>query len=330
MTDRKKDHIDLAFRSQIEKVMIDDRFYYEPILSTHPEKELEPFSFLGKRMRTPIWVSSMTGGTKLAAKININLAKACAEFGMGMGLGSCRSLLEGNDNLDDFDVRKYIGPDFPLYTNLGICQLEELIVKNELQKVSDLQGKLKADGLIVHVNPMQEWLQPEGDRIRRAPLESIKDLLKYADFPVIVKEVGQGLGPESLKQLLYLPLQAIEFASFGGTNFAKIEMLRNPNSEIELFDPLSKIGHPAEQMLNWTNEIVDSNKHLKCKELIISGGIKNFMDGYYLMSKSKLPAIYGQASVLLKYAKESYEALQKYIQTQIEGLKVSKAYLKVK
>ena len=330
MTDRKKDHIDLAFRSQIEKVMIDDRFYYEPLLNTHPDKDLESFHFLGKQLRTPIWVSSMTGGTKLAAKININLAKACAEFGMGMGLGSCRSLLNNDDHLVDFDVRKYIGPDLPLYTNLGICQLEELILKKELQKVSDLQGKLKADGLIIHVNPMQEWLQPEGDKINRAPIESIKDLLKYADFPVIVKEVGQGFGPESLKQLLHLPLQAVEFAAFGGTNFAKIEMLRNPNSEIELFNPLSKIGHSAEQMLNWTNEIVDNNKHLKCKELIISGGIQNFMDGYYLMSKSKLPAIYGQASVLLKYAKESYEDLQKYLQSQIEGLKVSKAFLKVK
>ncbi|WP_421920891.1 isopentenyl-diphosphate delta-isomerase [Marinifilum sp.] len=330
MTDRKKDHIDLAFRSQTEESLIDGRFYYEPFIDSHPKKELKPFTFLGKEMRTPIWVSSMTGGTKLASKINANLARACAEFGMGMGLGSCRSLLDSDKHLRDFDVRHIMGLDLPLYANLGICQLEELINSNELQKVSDLVVKLRADGLIIHVNPMQEWLQPEGDRIFQSPIKSIKELLNHVDFPIIVKEVGQGFGPNSIEQLLKLPLQAIEFAAFGGTNFAKIEMLRNPEVEVQLFEPLAKIGHSAEQMLNWTNEIVENSKDIKCEEIIISGGIRSFIDGFYLMEKSKLSAIYGQASELLKYARESYEDLQKYLYTQIEGLKISKTYLKLK
>ncbi|PXX97833.1 type 2 isopentenyl-diphosphate Delta-isomerase [Marinifilum breve] len=330
MTDRKKDHIELAFRSQIEKSFVDDRFYYEPFINTHLQKELKPFSFLGKEIRTPIWVSSMTGGTKLAGKINANLARACAEFGMGMGLGSCRLLLEDDTYLEDFDVRHVLGSDLPLYANLGICQLEELIKNNELSKISNLVSKLQADGIIIHVNPMQEWLQPEGDLIVRPPIESIKDLLKYADYPVIVKEVGQGFGPNSLNQLLQLPLQAIEFGAFGGTNFAKIEMMRNPDKLIQLYEPLAKIGHTADQMLEWTNAIVESNKHIKCKELIISGGIHSFIDGYYLTEKSKLPAIYGQASELLKYAQDSYSDLQKYLQTQIEGLKIANTYLKLK
>ncbi|WP_321295242.1 isopentenyl-diphosphate delta-isomerase [Marinifilum fragile] len=330
MTDRKKDHIELAFRSQIEKSLVDDRFYYEPFINTHPKKELMPFTFLGKEIRTPIWVSSMTGGTKLAGKINANLAKACAEFGMGMGLGSCRLLLDDDKYLADFNVRHIIGSELPLYANLGICQLEELIRKNELSKISNLVAKLKADGIIIHVNPMQEWLQPEGDLILRSPIDSIKDLLKYADYPVIVKEVGQGFGPDSLNQLMQLPLQAIEFGAFGGTNFAKIEMMRNPDNQIQLYDPLTKIGHTANQMLEWTNAIVESNKDIKCKELIISGGIHSFIDGYFLTEKSKLPAIYGQASELLKYAKDSYSDLQSYIQSQIEGLKIAKAFLRLK
>lgn len=330
MTDRKRDHIELAFRSQIEKSFVDDRFYYEPFINTHPKKELKPFTFLGKEIRTPIWVSSMTGGTKLAGKINLNLAKACAEFGMGMGLGSCRLLLEDDKYLADFDVRHILGPDLPLYANLGICQLEELIQKNELFKISNLLTKLQADGIIIHVNPMQEWLQPEGDLILRSPIESIKDLLKCADYSVIVKEVGQGFGPDSLNQLLQLPLQAIEFAAFGGTNFAKIEMMRNPDELIQLYEPLAKIGHTADQMLEWTNAIVEGNKHIKCKELIISGGIHSFIEGYYLTEKSKLPAIYGQASELLKYAQGSYSDLQKYLQTQVEGLKIANAFLRLK
>ena len=86
MTDRKKDHIELAFRSQVSKIEKDNRFVYEPILSAHP-KQLEPVDFLGKKMNAPIWISSMTGGTSMAKKINYNLATLAGEFGLGMGWG---------------------------------------------------------------------------------------------------------------------------------------------------------------------------------------------------------------------------------------------------
>jgi isopentenyl-diphosphate delta-isomerase len=330
MTDRKKDHIELAFRSQMKNALIDERFYYEPLLSSHPKEDDTTFAFLGKNLQTPIWVSSMTGGTELAGKINRNLARACAEFGMGMGLGSCRSLLESDEHFSDFDVRSIIGDDLPLYANLGICQLEELIKKKKISKIIRLVGRLRADGLIIHVNPMQEWLQPEGDRIKKSPIESLEYLLDEVDFPVIVKEVGQGMGPESLRALLHLPLQAIEFAAFGGTNFAKIELMRNPDSKTQLFEPLAQIGHSATQMIDWVNEIIATDDEVKCKEIIISGGIKNFLDGYYLMEKSSLPAIYGQASVLLKYAKESYEEVRAYLESQRKGLQLAKSFLRIR
>lgn len=330
MTDRKKDHIELAFRSQMKDALIDERFYYEPMLSSHPKEDDTTFTFLGKNLQTPIWVSSMTGGTELAGKINRNLARACAEFGMGMGLGSCRSLLESDEHFSDFDVRSIIGDDLPLYANLGICQLEELIKKKKISKIIRLVGRLRADGLIIHVNPMQEWLQPEGDRIKKSPIESLEYLLDEVDFPIIVKEVGQGMGPESLRALLHLPLQAIEFAAFGGTNFAKIELMRNPDSKTQLFEPLAQIGHSATQMIDWVNEIIATEDEVKCKEIIISGGIKNFLDGYYLMEKSSLPAIYGQASVLLKYAKESYEEVRAYLESQRKGLQLAKSFLRIR
>lgn len=330
MTDRKKDHIELAFQSQLQKAFVDDRFYYEPLLSEHPTNELKSFSFLGKQLETPIWVSSMTGGTKLAAKINRNLARACAEFKMGMGLGSCRSLLDSDEHFEDFNVRSIIGKDLPLYANIGICQLENLIQNKALAKVSDLIGKLSADGLIVHINPMQEWLQPEGDRLMFSPIESIQTLLDHVTFPVIVKEVGQGMGPESLLALMKMPLQAIEFAAFGGTNFAKLELMRNADENYQLFEPFANIGHTADQMLEWVNEISDSKQELLCNEIIVSGGIQNFLDGYYFMEKSKVPAIYGQASALLKYAQNSYEDLRSYLLSQRQGLQLAKAYLKVK
>jgi len=134
---RKSDHIELAFQSQVNAIDVDNRFYYEPILSAHP-KGSQPISFLGKTLSAPIWVSSMTGGTELAKKINQNLAKACAAFGMGMGLGSCRALLDSNDHLEDFNVRSIIGDDLPLYANIGIAQLSQLIAQKKLYQINDL------------------------------------------------------------------------------------------------------------------------------------------------------------------------------------------------
>jgi len=329
---RKKDHIELAFQSQIEEGKLDSRFYYEPLLSGHPKaEEIKPFRFLGKTLRTPIWVSSMTGGTEWAKTINQNLALACNEFGIGMGLGSCRSLLYSDEMLSDFDVRAIIGEGLPLYANLGIAQLEQLIKQNELFLIDNLLNKLKADGLIIHVNPLQEWLQPEGDRFEIAPIETIKTIVEYASFPIIVKEVGQGMGYESLKALFQLPLEAIDFAANGGTNFAKLELLRSDKQKQEIYSKLALVGHSAEDMIEMTTKIIQElGDGIKCKQVIISGGIRNFLDGYYAINKLPLPCVYGQASGFLKHARGSYDELRDYVDAQVQGLILAGAFLKVR
>ena len=330
--ERKKDHIELAFQSQVETHQLDKRFYYEPILSAHPtDQTLTPFSFLGKQMKVPIWVSSMTGGTALAKTINHNLAKACGEFGMGMGLGSCRSLLYSEEMLADFNVRHLIGNDLPFYANLGIAQVEELIIQKELFRVERMVEQLQVDGLIIHVNPFQEWMQPEGDHFGNPPLETIRIFLDQTDIPVIVKEVGQGMGYESLKALFQLPLMAVDFAASGGTNFALLELLRSDPIQKERFQQLTHIGHSAEEMVQLTNIIkTELGDNRRCQQVIISGGVKDFLDGYYLLQSLQLPAVYGQASVFLKHARGTYQELQKYVSDQIEGLKLATAYLRVK
>jgi isopentenyl-diphosphate delta-isomerase len=330
MTDRKKDHIDLALKAKTGIEEIDRRFCYEPILAKHPSTGLTPFTFLGKTLRAPIWVSSMTGGTSHAGRINRNLATACREFGLGMGLGSCRPILESDDHFADFDMRDIIGDNLPLYANLGIAQLEPFVLAGDISPVDRLVRRLRADGLIIHVNPMQEWLQPEGDLFSQPPIDTIRTFLDMAEYPVIVKEVGQGMGPESLRALLELPLEAIELGAFGGTNFARVELMRSDEFKQQYFGPLSLIGHDASEMVDMINAIVDSKSTVKCRQIIVSGGIGSFLDGYYLINKCKLPAIYGQASGFLKYATQSYDELKKFVEYQVEGLKLATAYFVIK
>lgn len=329
--DRKKDHINLAFESHVAESMIDTRFYYEPILAGHPTNDHDiSKTFAGYNMSTPVWVSSMTGGTAIARVINKNLAKACGEFGMGMGLGSCRSLLKSDEYLPDFSIKQYM-PDQPLYANLGIAQVEQLIENNELYLITDLLDKLNADGLIIHINPLQEWLQPEGDFIKHPPIDTISKVLDKLDISLIVKEVGQGMGPQSLKALMQLPIDAIEFAAHGGTNFAQLELLRSSTAQQALYGAVAKIGHSASDMTALYNSVSNElGTNQKCDQVIISGGVKNFLDGYYQINTINANAIYGQASAFLKYAREDYETLQQYVQSQIRGLQLAHAMLTVR
>ena len=218
MTKRKREHIELAFRSQTTAVEVDPRFIYEPLLSGHPTG-LVAKTFLGRTFRTPIWACSMTGGTHFAKRINEKIARICRDFGMGMG-------------------------------------------------------------------------------------------------------------KQSLERLLQLPLQAVEFGAFGGTNFSKVELQRRDKRDFDIYTPLTYVGQTAEQMVDAINDLSDLVE-LKCKHLIISGGIHNFLDGYYLMKKSTLPAVYGQASAILKFAKQSYEDLFTYIEMQSKGLALAEAFLRI-
>lgn len=327
--ERKQSHLDLAFQSQNGE--IDQRFYYEPMLTGHPEKKgTIPFQLGKKTMQYPIWISSMTGGSSNAGPINKILAKTAKKFGLGMGLGSCRIILEDSTYFDDFNLRPIIGEASPLFANLGIAQIEMILEKNQGKKVSDLIEKLDADGLIVHVNPLQEWLQPEGDLIKNNPLETIDKLLNEVQFPIIVKEVGQGFGPESMTELLKRPLLAVDFAANGGTNFSKLELIRNED-KAEFFKNIVSIGHSAEEMIDFLNSSAENlGENRRCENVIISGGVKSFLDGYYLTGKSKIKSIYGQAAPFLKYANQSQEALDEFVKHEVEGLLMAQNFLKIK
>jgi isopentenyl-diphosphate delta-isomerase len=330
MEHRKADHIEMAFLSQVNEVEYDNRFFYEPMLQPHPVEDSLAITFLGKRLGVPMWVSSMTGGTFAARKINTNLARVCHEFRMGMGLGSCRALLDSSAAMPDFDMRDIIGDDLPLFANLGISQVEQLVENNQVDKIRILVDKLRADGLVVHVNPLQEFFQPGGDRLKHAPIMSIRHLLDIVNFPVIVKEVGQGMGPASLRELIRLPLAAIEFAAFGGTNFSKLEMLRSEKGTVDAYGPLASVGERAGDMVSYVNKILTDEPSINCRQIIISGGIRSFLDGFYQMKRLNTTSVFGQASGFLRHAKEGYDELHQYVNYQVNGLKLAYTYLTIK
>lgn len=329
MENRKKAHIELAFQSRTESMEADGRFDYEPFWGDHLPVAVGK-TFFGKEMALPIWVSSMTGGTQLSRQVNHHLAQACAEFGMGMGLGSCRILLDSPQYFPDFDVRAVIGNQ-PLLANLGICQLEQLIDQKATGKIDDLMGRLDADGLIIHINPLQEAFQPEGDRLKRSPLEILEEYLQNTPHKLVVKEVGQGFGPQSMRKLLQMPFEAIEFGALGGTNFTLVELHRQVGLQPELFFPFSKIGHTAEQMVQLVNhqkqELGDA---VQVDAIIISGGITNVLDGYYLTEIAEMPAIFGMGSAFLKHALHGYAALHNYVASLEKGWQLAHQFLKVR
>jgi isopentenyl-diphosphate delta-isomerase len=283
---RKNDHIDLATKSQV--VSKDSLgVFYEPMLFSHPGSELSLSSFGPWKFGIPLWISSMTGGAKQAHLINKRLASAARHFQLGMGLGSCRPVLEFMERklvrkslARDFLWRGLIG-DRPLFANLGLAQVEELIATGRTLKIREMLDFLEVDGLCLHVNPLQEWLQPEGDRWQTSPLDIIKRLFDSfkVETNLIVKEVGQGMGPQSLCELGKLPLMAVEFGALGGTNFALLELQRLQNkkdfqSRNHPLEEMTRWGHSATEMCSWVKALKEKNEFIP--RVIISGGIREF------------------------------------------------------
>lgn len=325
---RKSDHLDLSLASVPDSRIELGGLHYEPMLSAHPDIDSISYPFLGFDFGLPLWVSSMTGGTEKAKVINKNLALACGEFKLGMGLGSCRPLLDSLDRLEDFAIRKYM-PNSPLYSNLGIAQCEELIASGSLDKVIELNKRLEVDGIVIHVNPLQEWAQAEGDRFKVAPIDTISKLCDALKTNIIVKEVGQGMGPKSLNALLNLPIKAIELAGFGGTNFTILEQTRLNELDTGKRAPSSNlglIGHTPAEMIGFLNTLIKSDPSEI--EIIISGGVKDSIQGFSLMQSLELNSVVGMAGELLKYATGDYEVLQRYLNQMKDEFAMAKSFIK--
>jgi isopentenyl-diphosphate delta-isomerase len=176
----------------------------------------------GRRLASPLLISSMTGGTEEGRGINRSLAEVAQANRLAMGLGSGRVLLEHPELLDTFQVR-HLAPDALLFANLGAVQLNRGTTVDDCRRLVD---RLEADALVLHLNPLQEAVQPEGDVCFGGLLRRIEALCADLDHPVVVKEVGWGIAPDTVRQLVDAGAAAIDVAGAGGTSWSEVERHR--------------------------------------------------------------------------------------------------------
>jgi len=340
MSQRKSHHLLLAEKAQVKDSELCRLFDYEPLLSGFPSEgqPLFPSFNVGtSSCSNPLWISSMTGGTGEAGHINRNLAKVAGEFGLGLGLGSCRPLLEDDRYFDDFNLRPLMGDRGVLFANFGLAQVDQELKQNRVERIFKICERLKVDGLFIHINPLQEYYQAEGDRWERSPLEIIDELIEVLPqgLELGVKEVGQGMGPASLRELLKREIGLLEFGAFGGTNFSYIESLReensNKNKALGVDRELSFVGHSAGEMVYHVNRIKEElGAECKCHQFVISGGIRSYLQGLYLLENLAAEGVYGMAKPFLEAAQGDYQDLREFVQSHISGLNMAKQFLRAK
>lgn len=271
---RKADHIRICLEEDVQSHQISNGL--ERYRFTHcclPELDRNEIDlttqFLGKQLGAPLLISSMTGGTEKAGTINRRLAIAAQEYKIPMGVGSQRVALEKPEVAGTFAVRKY-APDAPLFANLGAVQLNYDCGLEQCLRIVDI---LEADALILHINPLQECIQPQGDTNFRGLFDKIEKICKKLQIPIIAKEVGNGISAAMAKKLLAVGVTAIDVAGAGGTSWAMVESERAQNSMgRRLGRTFSDWGLP-------TAECIKSIRLLDVDvPLIASGGLRHGLD----------------------------------------------------
>lgn len=225
--------------------------------------------FLNHSLGAPILISSMTGGTELAKTINYRLAAIAQEYRLAMGVGSQRVAIEKPDVADTFAIRA-IAPDALLFANLGAVQLNYRYGVEECLRAVDV---LRADALILHLNPLQEAVQTRGDRNFRGLIDRIAQVCEKLPVPVIAKEVGNGISGAMAQKLIEAGVSAIDVAGAGGTSWAKVESgrARDPKQQ-RLGQTFADWGIPTAQCIGEVRSIAPTIP------LIASGGLRTGVD----------------------------------------------------
>jgi isopentenyl-diphosphate Delta-isomerase len=226
---RKADHIrinleeDVAFK-KLTTGLEDYLFAHQALPELDLDDVTTDLNLFGKHLQRPLLISSMTGGTAKAREINRILAAAAQETGMAMGLGSQRAAIEDPSLAATYQVRD-VAPDILLFANLGAVQLNYTYGVDHCRQAVDM---IQADALILHLNALQEAVQPEGDGNFAGLLHKIEQVCRQLPVPVIAKEVGWGFSARAARQLASAGVAAIDVAGAGGTSWSQVEMHRAP------------------------------------------------------------------------------------------------------
>jgi isopentenyl-diphosphate delta-isomerase len=314
---RKTEHIRIALKENVEfreKTTGFEDIAFKDIeldYKTMPEldqKEIDTTTeFFGKKFNAPIMVAAITGGVLEAEKINKDIASACEELGVGMGLGSQRAMLENPATTQSYFVRD-VAPNIFLAGNIGIVQAKKYSSKQLDKALNDI----KADILAVHSNAAQEALQPEGTVDFSGAFETIKRLRKELKHPFFVKEVGSGVSKEIAAKLQKLKVKAIDVGGSGGTSWTGIDSLRG-NKEIG--ETYWDFGIPT------AVSIIETKKVFKGK-IIATGGIRTGLDvAKSIVLGADLCGI--ALPVLRAQAFGGKEAVKEYLEKVIKELKIA-------
>jgi isopentenyl-diphosphate delta-isomerase len=271
---RKLRHIDACLTGPVEFVGVSTGFDwfqlpYNALTQTNlPDIDLTT-RFLGSPLRAPVLIGAMTGGADLARTINRNLAEAAQKLGVGMMLGSQRIML-GDDPAADaaaasFEVRD-LAPDVLLIGNIGLAQVTDRLAP----RLAAALERVGANAVAVHLNPLQEAMQENGDTDFAGSLEQLARLAEELPYPVLVKEVGHGIGAAAAERLRGMRIAAVDVAGAGGTSWARVEQVVR-YGEVR-YPAVADWGIPTAQAL------MEVRRTLPDMPLVASGGVRSGMD----------------------------------------------------
>jgi isopentenyl-diphosphate Delta-isomerase len=306
---RKLDHLRINLNEDVQfRETTNGLERYRFVHQALPELSLEEINLsttlFGKKLRSPLLISSMTGGANEAERINKRLAAGAQATGIAMGLGSQRAGIEDESVARTFQVRD-VAPDILLFANLGAIQLNYAYTIDQCRRAVEM---IQADALILHLNAIQEAVQAGGNTNWKMLLKKIEGVCRAIQVPVVAKEVGFGISEDAARQLASAGVAAIDVAGAGGTSWTAVEAHRAQSSFLrELARAFWDWGIPTAESLS------RAQRGAPKLTLIASGGIR---DGVQVAKCIALGAsLVGLASPMLKLADQGIEFL-------IEGIKL--------
>jgi isopentenyl-diphosphate Delta-isomerase len=275
---RKRDGIDIPLKKGAQAKTTST--YLEYVRFVHnalPELDYTDIEtsclFMNRKFSAPLIIDSMTGGTPEARKINERLGKLAQEYDIPMGLGSQRAGLKTEELASTYAIARKNAPQAFLIANIGGAQLSKGLTINEIKKIVEM---IHADAIVIHLNPLQELIQPEGEPKYRGVLDQITELVTNLDLPVMVKEVGAGISREVAITLEMAGISAINIAGSGGTSWAGVEKIRADAAKNK-----TKI-HLGELFWDWgiptAVSLIEVKKVLKKTPIVASGGLRNGLE----------------------------------------------------